>query len=180
MQPVLGEKEEVPRLSFIDLAEIIVVSRFRQKGVKLSTLRDAHEYARELLRIDYPFAHMNLKTDGVNVLADYEERHPKASLLALNKRGQLTLPQEVIKALELFDYEAEFAARWFPAGKEIPIVVDPRYSAGLPSIPKRRLPISILYNRWKGGESIRYLSSDYALPKHVVEEALRYAEKYVL
>jgi uncharacterized protein (DUF433 family) len=180
MKPVLGEREEVPVLSFIELAEIIVVSRFRQRHVKLGTLRDAHEYAKRLLRIEYPFAHMILKTDGANVLANFEEEHPKASLMALNKRGQLTLPQEVIQALELFEYEAEFAARWFPAGKHVPIVIDPRYSAGQPSIPDRRLPINILYNRWKAGETIRYIAYDYALPKNVVEEALRYAEKYVL
>ena len=128
----------------------------------------------------YPFAHMILKTDGANVLANYEEEHPKASLMAMNKRGQLTLPQEVIQALELFEYEAAFAARWFPAGRHVPIVIDPRYSAGQPSIPDRRLPINILYNRWKAGESMKYIASDYALPKNVVEEALRYAEKYVI
>ena len=180
MKPVFGKREEVPTLSFIQLAEIIVVSRFRQRRVKLSTLRDAHKYARELLRIEYPFAHMNLKTDGANVLANFEEEHPKASLMAMNKRGQLTLPQEVIQALELFEYEAEFAARWFPAGRHVPIVIDPRYSAGQPSIPDRRLPVDIIYNRWKGGETIRYIASDYSLPKNVVEEALRYAEKYVI
>lgn len=180
MKPVFGDREEIPILSFIELAEIIVVSRFRQKNIRLNTLREAHEYARDLLKIEYPFAHMILKTDGANVLANFEEEHPKASLIAMNKRGQLTLPQEVIQALELFDYETEFAARWFPAGRHVPIVIDPRYSAGSPSIPNRRLPVSILYNRWKGGETIRYIASDYALPRNVVEEALRYAEKYVI
>jgi uncharacterized protein (DUF433 family) len=180
MKPVFGEREEIPRLSFIDLAEIIVVTRFRQKGVKLNTLRDAYEFSKKLLSIEYPFAHMNLKTDGANVLATFEEDHPKASLMAMNKHGQLTLPQEVINALELFDYEREFAARWFPVGRDVPIVVDPRYSAGQPSIPYRRLPITILYYRWKGGEPMGYIASDYSLPKNVVEEALRYAEKYVI
>lgn len=180
MKPVFGEREETPTLSFIELAEIIVVVRFRQKPVKLEELRQAYSYAKEQLGIEYPFAHIKLKTDGVNVLAVFEKDHPKASLLALNKRGQFTLPQQVINALELFDYEGEFAARWYPEGKNVPIVIDPRYSAGRPSIPARRLPISLLYNRWKAGENIRYIASDYALPKDIVEEALRYAENYVV
>jgi uncharacterized protein (DUF433 family) len=180
MKPVFGQKQEVPVLSFIELAEIIVVVRFRRKGVKLEELRRAYSYAMDYLRIEYPFAHIKLKTDGANVLAIYERDHPKASLLAMNKQGQFTLPQEVINALELFEYEEEFVARWYPAGKNVPIVVDPRYSAGRPSIPERRLPISLLYNRWKAGESIRYIASDYAVPRDVVEEALRHAETYVL
>ena len=180
MKPVFWEKGETAVLSFIELAEIIVVVRFRKKGVKLDDLRQAYSYARDYLEIEYPFAHIKLKTDGANVLAVYERDHPKASLLAMNKHGQFTLPQEVINALELFDYEEEFAARWYPAGKTVPIVIDPRYSSGRPSIPDRRLPITILYNRWKAGEAMQYLASDYALRRDVVEKALRYAEKYVI
>jgi len=180
MKPVFGKREEAAVLSFIELAEIIVVVRFRQKPVKLDELRRAYSYAKNQLGIEYPFAHVKLKTEGRNVLAVYQEDHPEASLLALNKSGQFTLPQQVINALELFDYEEGFAARWYPAGKNVPIIVDPRYSAGRPSIPERRLPISLLYKRWKAGENIRYLASDYALPKDVVEEALRHAEHYVI
>ena len=180
MKPVFGEREETPTLSFIELAEIIVVVRFRQKPVKLEELRQAYSYAKEQLGIGYPFAHIKLKTDGANVLAVFEKDHPEANLLALNKRGQFTLPQQVINALELFDYEDQFVARWYPEGKNVPIVIDPRYNAGRPSIPARRLPISLLYNRWKAGENIRYIASDYALRKDMVEEALRYAENYVV
>lgn len=180
MRPVFGEREETPVLSFIDLSEIIIVTRFRKRKIKLNDLREAYAYAKDYLGIEYPFAHIKLKTDGVNVLAVYERDHPKASLLAMNKRGQFTLPQDVINALELFDYEDEFVARWYPAGKNVPIVVDPRYSAGRPSIPERRLPISLLYNRWKAGENINYIASDYVLRRDVVEEAVRHAENYVI
>ena len=180
MKPVFGEKEETPVLSFIDLSEIIIVTRFRKRNIKLNDLREAYSYAKDYLHIEYPFAHIRLKTDGANVLAVYEKDHPKASLLAMNKRGQFTLPQEVISALELFDYEEEFASRWYPEGRSVPLVVDPRYSAGRPSIPHRRLPVKILYNRWKAGETMRYLSSDYVLSYDIIEKALRYAENYVI
>jgi uncharacterized protein (DUF433 family) len=184
MRPVFSgkdtKKEDKAEVSFLQLAEIVVVSRFRQRKVKLQTLRAAHEYARNELELDYPFAWLHLKTDGVNVFSEFERSHPDASLLTLNKKGQLTLPGNVLKALELFDYEEEFAARWYPVGKNVPIVIDPRYGAGLPTIPKRRLTIAAIYNRWKSGESIRFISSDYALPQNVVETSLQYAENYVL
>jgi uncharacterized protein (DUF433 family) len=180
MKPVFGQRDETAVLSFVELSEIIIVARFRKRNVKLNDLIEAHGYARDYLGIEYPFAHIKLKTDGANVLAVYEKDHPKASLLAMNRRGQFTLPQEVINALELFDYEDEFVARWYPAGKNVPIVIDPRYSGGRPSIPERRLPISLLYGRWKSGEDMHYIASDYALKPDVVEEALRFAENYVV
>jgi len=184
MRPVFSEigksKEDMAEVSFLQLAELVVVSRFRQRKVKLNTLRQAHAYACEVLTLEYPFAWLHLKTDGVHVFSDFERTHPDASLLTLDKKGQLTLPGNVIQALELFDYEEEFAARWYPIGRNVPIVIDPRYSAGRPTIPHKRLPIASIYNRWKSGENISFISSDYSLTHKLVETALQYAENYAI
>ncbi len=71
MRPVFGEKgrlkENTVEVSFLQLAEIVVVGRFRQRRVKLDALRQAHAYAVELLHLEYPFAWLHLKTDGVCV-----------------------------------------------------------------------------------------------------------------
>jgi uncharacterized protein (DUF433 family) len=184
MKPVFGDKqkvkEEKAEVSFLQLAEIVVVGRFRQRKVKLDTLRQAHAYACKELKLEYPFAWLNLKTDGLHVFSDFEKSHPNASLLTLDKNGQLTLPGNVRKALELFDYEEEFAARWYPIGRNVPIVVDPRYGAGRPTIPDRRLPVAMIYNRWKSGENMGFIASDYALKRSVVEITLQYAENYAI
>lgn len=184
MRPVFSGKgklkEDEAEVSFLQLAEIVVVSRFRQRKVKLNTLRQAHQYACKVLNLEYPFAWLHLKTDGVHVFSDFEKSHPGASLLTLDKKGQLTLPGNVIRALELFDYEEEFAARWYPIGRSVPIVIDPRYGAGRPTIPQRRLPVALIYNRWKSGEKINFISSDYSLRPKLVETALQYAENYAI
>jgi uncharacterized protein (DUF433 family) len=184
MRPVFSEqnksKEGIAEVSFLQLAEIVVVGRFRKRNVKLNTLRQAHTYACQVLDLEYPFAWLHLKTDGVHVFSDFEKDHPDASLLTLDKKGQLTLPGNVIRALELFDYEEEFAARWYPVGRNVPIVIDPRYGAGRPTIPQRRLPIASIYNRWKSGENINFISSDYSLSRKLVETTLQYAENYAI
>ena len=184
MRPVFGRKnklkEAAVEVSFLQLAEIVVVGRFRQRKVKLDTLRQAHGYACTALNLDYPFAWLHLKSDGIHVFSDFEKDHPDASLLTLDKNGQLTVPGNVIKALELFDYEEEFAARWYPIGRSVPIVIDPRYGAGRPTIPERRLPIASIYNRWKAGENIGFIASDYSLSRKLVETALQYAENYAI
>jgi uncharacterized protein (DUF433 family) len=183
MKPVFGENTvsgEKAEVSFLQLAEIVVVGRFRQRQVKLDTLRQAHAYASHTLHLDYPFAWLHLKTDGVHVFSDFEKDHPDASLLSLDKKGQLTLPGNVIQALELFDYENEFAARWYPIGRNVPIVIDPRFGAGRPTIPDRRLPIAMIYNRWKSGENIDFLASDFSLKRSLVETTLQYAENYAI
>jgi uncharacterized protein (DUF433 family) len=182
MRPVFGDKqtkqEASVEISFLQLAEIVVVSRFRHRYVKLERLRRAHRYARDALHIDYPFAWLRLKTDGAHVLSEFQEQEPGEKLVSLDLFGQLTLPGDVLRTLELFDYEEEFAARWFPIGRNVPIVIDPRYGAGKPTIPERRLTVETIYKRWKAGQTIKFIASDFKLLPSLVETTLQYAENY--
>jgi uncharacterized protein (DUF433 family) len=83
----------------------------------------------------------------------------------------------VIKTLHNFDYENEWAARWYPVGKDIRIVVDPRFSAGLPTIKERRVTVDSVYRRFKIGYPMKFIASDLKLKVNDIEEAVRYADK---
>lgn len=181
MQPVFGQPSKAERpveVSFLQLAEIVIVSQFRRKHIPLQRIRRAHQFARKTWQLKYPFARLSLETDGVQVLRRFEEAEPGAPLLVLAKEsGQWTLPGYVTETIQTFDFEDDLASRWFPIGKSVPIVIDPQFSAGLPTIPDRRLTIQALRNRWKAGQSMDFIADDYLLKREVVEEALRYAEK---
>src|SRR5258708_6826838 len=92
--------------SFLHLGEIVGAKEFRRRGVSPRRLYDAHEYARDKLKIDYPFVSVPLLTDGRYVLKEFEDRNPdedpKQRLLALDESGQLTLPGHVVEAIERF------------------------------------------------------------------------------
>jgi len=182
MRPVFGTKEKAKEanveVSFLQLAEIVVVCRFRHRRIKLERLRRAHHYARNEFHIEYPFASLKLKTDGAHVLSVFQEREPGVSLLSLDQYGQWTLPGDVVKTLEAFEFEEELAARWFPLGKTVPLVIDPRYGAGRPTIPERRLTVETIYKRWKAGQTIKFIASDFKLLPSLVETTLQYAENY--
>lgn len=180
MEPVLERRpkkgEQRAEISFLTLAEIVVVSAFRKRRVRLDRLRRAHGFAKHFYGIEYPFAFIKFKTDGAHVLLQYEKKEPGPTLLAADQGGQLALPGHVVEALEHFDFESEFASRWFPVSKDIPIVVDPRFAAGKPSIPERGVTIETLNKRWKAGQSIAFIARDYKLNKEIVESALQHAE----
>ncbi len=184
MRPVFERRSRPDRgeaqaeVSFLQLAEIVVVSRFRSRRVTLERLRRAHKFARQRFNLEYPFARLSLKTDGVHVLLAFEDSEPGASLLSLDEYGQLTLPGDVIEVLDTFDFEQDLAARWFPAGRRVPIVIDPRFGAGVPTVPQRRLTVATIYKRWTAGQSIKFIAEDFHLKPSVVEEVLRFAEKY--
>ena len=181
MTPVFDRKPkgDAPlEVSFLQLAEIVVVLGFRQRNVLLRELRGAHKHLRERLHLDYPFASVILLEHGGRVLAEYDSKFGREPKLAIpTMRDQYVLPEVVKARLMLFDFHSEdgLAVRWFPYGKEVPIVVDPQFGGGKPTVLGRGLTTDIIVKRHKFGESIDSIADDFQLAKSKVEIVLQYA-----
>jgi len=176
--PMLGEQEKKPQVSFLQLIEIIVAGKFRKNKVTPARIRSAHDFAQKEWGIQYPFASLKLEPLGGHILHRFEEEKPGVSLTTLDtKLQQWTMPGLVIETIHNFDYEFELVARWYPLGKAIPIVVDPKISAGMPTIINRRVTVETIYRRFKARYSIPFIASDLKLKREEVEEALRYADE---
>jgi uncharacterized protein (DUF433 family) len=181
MAPVFGvrEREAMPMVSFLDLCELAVVAAFRkaQHPVKLDRLRKAYTYAQAELGIARPFADERLATRGGHVLLSFEQIAPGPGTLVLDKGGQITLPLPVLETLQRFDYDAleKLATRWFPYGRDVPVVVDPQYGSGLPTIVGRNLRTDFIVGRFAAGEPISALADDYDLEPSTIEAAVRAA-----
>jgi uncharacterized protein (DUF433 family) len=187
MKPVFGAKDQdASRLSFLELVELIVASRFRKKtdshpGIALDKIRKAHTYARDRWGLPYPFASLKLLDDGVHILREFDAKETGGpTLLALDKGGQWALPGAVI---DQFDNHLEFsgkpgdpfAVRWRPYGADVPIVLDPHVAGGQPTVAGRAITIETLRSRRDGGESVQSLADDYELPVRVLEDVLERA-----
>ena len=149
-KPVLGSAG----VSFLQLCELSIVAAFRSEGVTLQVLRRAHKYARKLFKLEYPFASLELKRQGSHVLHEFERRYGHEQGLVLDQEGQITLPG-IVKARALqfdFDPSDKFAYRWFLYGRQVPIVIDPRFGSGLPTIFGRNLRADTLVKRHKSGQ----------------------------
>lgn len=181
--PVLGPRSKEPGerlvVSFLDLAELIVVARYRAgQGTKipLKRLRAAHAFARLKLGIEYPFASAIFKLQGGHIIHEYEEANPGPGTIAIDTGGNYMLPIEMDEALELFDFDntsSELAERWYPAGKMVPVVVDPEFGAGWPVIAGRNVRASVLVQRWQAGWEYAEIAEDFELSVEVVSAAIR-------
>lgn len=174
VKPILGKQEKAPLVSFLQLAEILVASSFRRNRIKPERIRLAHDFAKSKWGIEYPFASLKLEPLGGHILHRFDQEKPGDSLATLDtKTKQWTLPEFVIDRLHSFEYELDLVAKWYPKGKDIPIVVDPRISAGLPTIVDRRVTLQTIYKRFKAGYSITFIASDLKVKREIIEEALR-------
>lgn len=176
--PILGKHDKAPQVSFLQLAELLIASGFRKNSIPLERIRDAHDFAQSQWGIEYPFASLKLEPLGGHILHAYDEKYPGLSLATLDtKLQQWTLPGLVIDTIHSFDYELELVARWYPKGKEVPIVVDPQISAGLPTIKNRRVTVETIRKRFKAKYSPPFIASDLKLKQSEVLDALRWADE---
>ena len=172
------DERDSAMVSFVQLVEIVVASSFRRKGhVSLDVVRQAHHNARSQLGVEYPFASLKLEPLAGHIILRLRQGKRAKGLPAIDAPGLDTIPGLTIEVLDDIEYEAEFATRWWPVGKHLPIVIDPRFSAGLPTIPERRVTIHNIRKRWLAGQTIQFISKDLDLEGTTVEEALRYAEQ---
>lgn len=179
VEPLFKQQDlQSQMVSFLQLIEIVVAANFRRtEHVSFQTVRSAYENARKLYHLDYPFAHLQLEALGGHIVHLLHKERFGTSLQALDQPEQWTLPGLVLEVIHRLDYESELAARWYPVGKEIPIVVDPRISAGLPVVSGRGVTVAVIYKRFMAGQKIDFIAQDFELKSDTVEEVVRYAEK---
>lgn len=176
VSPLIKVPPDTTYCSFLNLVEIMVAARFRKaEHTSFLTVRRAYENAQKLFLLDYPFAHLRLKSIGghiVNMIA------MKSSLQALDIPEQYTIPHLVIEMTDQLEYELELASKWYPVGKKIPIVVDPYISAGVPTIEGRGITVENIEKRfYVGKQTWEFIAKDLELEQRVVEEVIRFAPK---
>jgi uncharacterized protein (DUF433 family) len=176
--PLLKAPTDTTCCSFLNLIEIMVAARFRKaEGTSFQTVKRTYENAKKLYSLEYPFAHYNLrlKAIGGHIVHMIKER---GSLQAIDTPEQYTIPNLVIEMTEQLEYELELAAKWYPVGKKIPIVVDPYISSGVPTIEGRGITVANIEKRfYVGKQKLEFIAKDLALDEHIIQEVIRFAPK---
>ena len=68
------------------------------------------------------------------------------------------------------------AEAWFPLGPEVPVVVDPAMSFGLPTI-QSGIRTDILARHHRAGDSVADISAWYAVPEPEIQAAIRFEDE---
>lgn len=171
----LSTKEKGKALSYLQLIEVAVVSSFRKAGVSLKKIRAAREYLSKQLQAEYPFAQYRFKTEGKEIWMDYAQFEANAgdkTLLKASEKGQLAWT-DIIGRLQEFEYETGgLATKWYVAGTDSEITIDPRIQFGAPSIDG--IATWVFKGRWDAGEPLDEIADDFGVPNSAVLEALAF------
>ena len=172
-------ENDAAMVSFLQLIEVVVAGKFRKaERVSFRTVRRAYENAATQWELEYPFAHLRLEALGGHIVQRLREERARRSLQALDNPQQWSLPGLVVETVQQMEYDKkEIAVRWYPVGKQYPIVVDPKVTSGVPTIEHRGVTIEVIHKRFKAGQKLDFIARDFELEPDIVEEALRFAEQ---
>ena len=157
-----------------EFVELGYLREYRRARVSLQHIRPVIERLRQEFGVRYPLAHSRPWVyDRQLVLRIQEEARLDASLAIIIRSGeQLMLAPEVESYLQKVEFDDDVVARLRPAGKTSPVVIDPEFSFGRPSI--RGVATERIAELYRSGDSPEFLAEAYELPVADINAAIAY------
>jgi uncharacterized protein (DUF433 family) len=177
IQPDLPRFRGRRAVSFLELMELRVVARLRERGLSLQYIRSAGRIARRTFRTRHPFATHKVYTDGKAIFTGLtpDPEDPDVIELTRDRHSQVILGAVFAPFLDdmSFDPETGLAARWWPLGRRVPVVLDPLLAFGAPVVEGTRIQTYVVAGMARRG-SIREASDAYELTAAQVQAAIEF------
>jgi uncharacterized protein (DUF433 family) len=169
-------------LTFAHLIELRLVNLFRKYGVSMPVIKAAARSAARLLETNHPFSSLHIKTDGKRVFAEIspldvardEEDVDENRIVQDLAQLQVVMGDIVRVYFKDTDYEYDMASRWWLLGKDRRAVLDPARAFGQPIDDETGVPLSVLYNLIKAGETARSVADWYDVPIDAVDTSVEF------
>ena len=164
----------VVNIGFRDLMEIRFVNVFLKLGLSFHVIRIALDYAKNDLRVEYPFSTQKFQTDGKRIFTELANQTRDKVLLDLKSReygSYEVLKQSLYDGLE-FGEDSQIA-RWKPDPVRYPtIILDPQIAFGAPIIKGTGLRTSAMFESAKAEGSVKRTAEIYDVSAIAVQEAV--------
>lgn len=167
-KPAVEPEEGV---SFLDLVSIKAIDGLRKMNFSTRAIRQVVQYCQDELRMAYPLATQKFKTGRHRI---YMQAGDGRLLEVLGgQQGAQAFDRILEPFLRDLDYHNEFARRWYPLGKDEPIVVDPDYGFGLPVVVGSGVRTESIAEQYYAGDKIEHIAYDFSVTKKQIDSALK-------
>lgn len=164
-------------LSFLELMELRVVKAIVDRGLPLQRVRAAADLARARFSTEHPFASRRVFTDGRAIFSAIND-DPTAPDVVKWTPAEIDqvvaggVFEQFLSEID-FDEASALAHRWWPLGREQPIVLDPAVGFGAPVISGTGLRTSVVA-RLAQSSSSDEAAIAYEVTRDAVEAALAF------
>jgi uncharacterized protein (DUF433 family) len=178
----LPELEGQRALTFVELVELLYVRAFHRAGASMRAIEEAARVAARLHGSEHPFALREVYVDPDRVFyGAVRESDGSEALVELRGHGQHAIPLVVRPYLEQLDFDADdVAERWWPMGRGVGVVIDPRFSFGAPVLEGTGIRAETLSGSYHaeraqhGDRTIDHVAWMYSVAPQLVETSLAF------
>jgi uncharacterized protein (DUF433 family) len=179
-QPVIRpEPTGADAVTWGEFVEAGLLRGYRKKRVPLQRMRPFIQKMRERMKMPYPLAHYRPLIDRSKLVYDLqrEVQLPPEMYLVRFEGGQTQLAPPILEFLERVEFEGGNgpALRYWPVGKQSPVVIDPKIAFGVPQI--RGIRTELVAESVSAGESEAEVSASWGLSAKDVRAALAWENR---
>jgi uncharacterized protein (DUF433 family) len=137
--------------------------------MSLKRIKRARSYLAEAFGVDHPFADLRLRTSGPHILAEFGFD----DLVVADAYGQIGWKSFMVDRIDQFEYDQKtsLATRWFPRGREIPVLIDPRFNFGKPVLARSGVATWVVADALRAGEDREDIMLDYGVDEEELDSA---------
>ena len=161
-------------MPFVAVVEAYVLRSLRDLGLTKQQVRDAAAAVRRDFDTPYGLATKRIATDGIDIFIE----HSKGELNRAHDH-QMPVAEILRDYLTYIDWDQNdrFARRLRlrEYADVAPVIIDPRFGWGAPVIESTKVPVRVVVDMWKAGESMQVVADEFELPRDVVEAICRVA-----
>jgi len=160
--PVFREgKRRRVALSYLQLVEVAYVATCRKQGISLKRIKRARAYLAQAFKVEHPFADLQMLTAGPHILAEMGVDE----LVVADRFGQIGWKSFMLERIAEFEFDQEssLALRWFPRGRRVPVLVDPRINFGRPILARSGVATWAVADALRSGEDPDDIKLDFGV-----------------
>lgn len=177
--PVIrSERTGADAVTWGEFVEAGLLRGYREKRVPLQRMRPFIEEMRQRTGMPYPLAHYRPLIDHTARKLVYEIQRelelPPEMYLVEFEGGQMELAPAALQFLDRVDFEegGGAARRYWPVGRESPVLIDPKLAFGVPQI--RGIRTELVAESVAAGESPSQAAKSWGLSVDDVRAAVKW------
>lgn len=162
-------------LSFLNLLELRFLAAYRSR-VPLQSIRRALDFSAAELGVARPLLTLEFQTQGKSLFLRFASEGDDAYLLNASQQGQLAWPAALDEFISNVDYDdrEQAAFRWWPLGREEPVIVNTLLNGGLPSTAVTGVRTKAIAQQYVEGFDIPSIVYDVSANEDEVRAALQF------
>ena len=175
---LIAPAQEKPlALSFINLVEAYVLASIRREHkLSMNKIRRGLDFISRNYSSEHPLVEKDFETDGLSLFLNELDVTYDIS------RGSAQVVFKEILEKYMQRVERDFnglPAKFYPFSRDgeaddpKSILIDPKISFGRPILSIINIPVEIIIERYRAGETISELTGDYECNQEKIEEAIR-------